>query len=200
MTVRDRVGFACCFLSDTHLSEYIEHLNRQLTKEGNLDGMLLTGKFRTSIFSNIKLRVKTMSLHPQGCQVTGWICFKVMWTKQVIFKQSVSSVYMPPTLRWVKTAGCSNGSTATDLCWTVGGCGRNVRNLTFNSSKAIPMEPKNLHSKSMFLVTTVAKEFQCSLELKESFTLWVETAQMSNQRYDTWFVTLQLKLIFNYIS
>jgi hypothetical protein len=46
----------------------------------------------------------------------------------------------------------------------------------------------------------VAKEFQCSLELKESFTLWVETAQMSNQRYDTWFVTLQLNLIFNYIS
>lgn len=44
MTVRDRVGFACNFLTDAHLSDYIEHLNRQLTREGNLDGMLLTGK------------------------------------------------------------------------------------------------------------------------------------------------------------
>lgn len=43
MTVRDRIGFACNFLSDAHLTEYIEQLNRQLTREGNLDGMLLTG-------------------------------------------------------------------------------------------------------------------------------------------------------------
>lgn len=43
MSVRDRIGFACNFLSDAHLSEFIEYLNRQLTKEGNLDGMLLTG-------------------------------------------------------------------------------------------------------------------------------------------------------------
>lgn len=50
MSVRDRIGFACNFLSDTHLSEFIEYLNRQLTKEGNLDGMLLTGKFW---FSNL---------------------------------------------------------------------------------------------------------------------------------------------------
>jgi len=43
MSVRDRIGFACHFLSDAHLQEYIEHLNRVLIKEGNLDGMLITG-------------------------------------------------------------------------------------------------------------------------------------------------------------
>ena len=44
MTVRDRIGFACNFLSDSYLTDYVEQLNRQLTREGNLDGMLLTGK------------------------------------------------------------------------------------------------------------------------------------------------------------
>lgn len=43
MSVRDRIGFACKFLSDGHLSDYIEQLSRQLIREGNLDGMLLTG-------------------------------------------------------------------------------------------------------------------------------------------------------------
>ena len=50
MSVRDRIGFACHFLSDAHLQEYIEHLNRVLIKEGNLDGMLITGIF--SSFTN----------------------------------------------------------------------------------------------------------------------------------------------------
>ena len=43
MSVRDRIGFACKFLSDSLLSDYIDQLSRQLIKEGNLDGMLLTG-------------------------------------------------------------------------------------------------------------------------------------------------------------
>lgn len=43
MSVRDRIGFACNFLSDSLLQAYIENLNRVLIKEGNLDGMLITG-------------------------------------------------------------------------------------------------------------------------------------------------------------
>ena len=43
MSVRDRIGFACNFLSDALLQAYIENLNRVLVKEGNLDGMLITG-------------------------------------------------------------------------------------------------------------------------------------------------------------
>ena len=41
--MRDRVGFAAKFLSDAHLSDYLDQLSRQLVREGNLDGMLLTG-------------------------------------------------------------------------------------------------------------------------------------------------------------
>lgn len=43
MSVRDRVGFACKFLSDAHLSDFVDQLCRNLVREGNLDGMLLTG-------------------------------------------------------------------------------------------------------------------------------------------------------------
>lgn len=69
MSVRDRIGFACNFLSDSHLSEHIEYLNRQLTKEGNLDGMLLTGK---SYDSNLIPNCKNQALrfHP-GLSIDG---------------------------------------------------------------------------------------------------------------------------------
>ena len=41
--MRDRVAFACVFLSDANLNDYIDQLSRQLIEDGNLDGMLLTG-------------------------------------------------------------------------------------------------------------------------------------------------------------
>lgn len=69
MTVRDRIGFACNFLSDSHLTEYIEQLNRQLTREGNLDGMLLTGNTSSSMKPNLgKLSI---SIHFQGLSGDG---------------------------------------------------------------------------------------------------------------------------------
>ena len=43
ISVRDRIGFACTFLSDLHLNDYIDQLSRHLIREGNLDGILLTG-------------------------------------------------------------------------------------------------------------------------------------------------------------
>ncbi|KAL0278558.1 UNVERIFIED_CONTAM: hypothetical protein PYX00_000352 [Menopon gallinae] len=43
MAVKDRVAFACIFLSDLKLSEYLLKLSEKLTEEGNLDGILLTG-------------------------------------------------------------------------------------------------------------------------------------------------------------
>ncbi|XP_042242958.1 GATOR complex protein MIOS-A-like [Homarus americanus] len=43
MAIEDRVAFACTYLSDIRLMEYLEKLNTQLTEEGNLDGILLTG-------------------------------------------------------------------------------------------------------------------------------------------------------------
>ncbi|KAG7157420.1 GATOR complex protein MIOS-A-like [Homarus americanus] len=42
MAIEDRVAFACTYLSDIRLMEYLEKLNTQLTEEGNLDGILLT--------------------------------------------------------------------------------------------------------------------------------------------------------------
>ncbi|KAK7083685.1 hypothetical protein SK128_028073 [Halocaridina rubra] len=43
IAIQDRVAFACTYLSDIRLKEYLERLNARLTEEGNLDGILLTG-------------------------------------------------------------------------------------------------------------------------------------------------------------
>lgn len=43
MAIQDRVAFACTYLSDPRLTEYLDRLNTRLTEEGNLDGILLTG-------------------------------------------------------------------------------------------------------------------------------------------------------------
>jgi hypothetical protein len=41
--VEDRVAFACTFLSDAKLNEYLKQLTAKLTEEGDLAGILLTG-------------------------------------------------------------------------------------------------------------------------------------------------------------
>lgn len=41
--VDDRVAFACVFLPDNKLFEYLKKLTEKLMDEGNLDGILLTG-------------------------------------------------------------------------------------------------------------------------------------------------------------
>lgn len=46
MAVQDRVAFACTYLCDKRIIDYLEKLNKQLTEEGNLDGILLTGTLR----------------------------------------------------------------------------------------------------------------------------------------------------------
>lgn len=51
MAVEDRVAFACTFLSDSRLSEYIDRLTTRLTEEGDLAGILLTGKCGHHFFS-----------------------------------------------------------------------------------------------------------------------------------------------------
>ncbi|XP_041104867.1 GATOR complex protein MIOS-like [Polyodon spathula] len=43
MAVRDRVAFACMFLSDSQLPRYIEKLASEMKEAGNLEGILLTG-------------------------------------------------------------------------------------------------------------------------------------------------------------
>lgn len=45
MSVDDRVAFACIFLPDNKLHEYLKSLYLKLIDEGNLDGILLTGWF-----------------------------------------------------------------------------------------------------------------------------------------------------------
>lgn len=44
MLVDDRVAFACTFLPDNKLNDYLRKLTDKLMDEGNLDGILLTGK------------------------------------------------------------------------------------------------------------------------------------------------------------
>jgi hypothetical protein len=44
MAVEDRVAFALTFLSDLRLADYILSLTTKLTEEGDLAGLLLTGK------------------------------------------------------------------------------------------------------------------------------------------------------------
>ncbi|RZC42359.1 WD repeat-containing protein mio-B [Asbolus verrucosus] len=43
ITVDDRVAFACMFLPDNRLHDYLKKLSDKLIEEGNLDGLLLTG-------------------------------------------------------------------------------------------------------------------------------------------------------------
>ncbi|KDR16180.1 GATOR complex protein MIOS [Zootermopsis nevadensis] len=43
VAVEDRVAFACTFLSDVKLNEYLKQLTAKLTEEGDLAGILLTG-------------------------------------------------------------------------------------------------------------------------------------------------------------
>ncbi|XP_064613766.1 GATOR2 complex protein MIOS-A-like [Liolophura sinensis] len=43
MQIQDRVAFACIFLSDIKLADYIDRLTARLTEEGDLGGILLTG-------------------------------------------------------------------------------------------------------------------------------------------------------------
>ncbi|XP_075236939.1 GATOR complex protein mio isoform X2 [Lycorma delicatula] len=43
MAVEDQVAFACTFLSNKRLSDYLTELNDRLTEQGNLAGILLTG-------------------------------------------------------------------------------------------------------------------------------------------------------------
>ena len=44
MAVADRVGFALTFLSDSRLVEFINSLTDELTQEGDLCGIILTGE------------------------------------------------------------------------------------------------------------------------------------------------------------
>ncbi|XP_038624378.1 GATOR complex protein MIOS isoform X3 [Tachyglossus aculeatus] len=43
VAVRDRVAFACKFLSDAQLNRYIDKLTNEMKEAGNLEGILLTG-------------------------------------------------------------------------------------------------------------------------------------------------------------
>jgi len=46
--VEDRVAFACTFLSDAKLQDYLKQLTARLTEEGDLAGILLTGLYGIS--------------------------------------------------------------------------------------------------------------------------------------------------------
>lgn len=48
IAVDDRVGFALVYLSDHKLMEYLNKLSTELCEQGNLDGLLLTGKFKNN--------------------------------------------------------------------------------------------------------------------------------------------------------
>lgn len=50
MTVDDRVAFACTFLSDNKLNDYLKSLTMTLIDDGNLDGILLTGIYIHNTF------------------------------------------------------------------------------------------------------------------------------------------------------
>ncbi|KAB0794498.1 hypothetical protein PPYR_11337 [Photinus pyralis] len=49
MLVCDRIAFACTFLSDSKLHDYLRNLTSQLIDDGNLDGILLTGNSNDGI-------------------------------------------------------------------------------------------------------------------------------------------------------
>lgn len=48
MRLEDRVAFACMFLSDGKLHEYVRHTADALVQRGDLSGVLLTGEGRAA--------------------------------------------------------------------------------------------------------------------------------------------------------
>jgi hypothetical protein len=53
VAVEDRVAFACIFLSDAKLHEYLKEQITKLTEEGDLAGILLTGSFSWKIVPDL---------------------------------------------------------------------------------------------------------------------------------------------------
>jgi len=49
MSMDDRIGFACTFLSDADLIDYIKNLTDTVCQSGDLTGMLLTGDFMNGL-------------------------------------------------------------------------------------------------------------------------------------------------------
>ncbi|CAG7836336.1 unnamed protein product [Allacma fusca] len=67
LSVADRVGFACSFLSDSKLVTFLQELTNEMVKTGNLDGILLTGMTPQAIpllqrYLDITGDVQTVSL------------------------------------------------------------------------------------------------------------------------------------------
>ncbi|XP_067022252.1 GATOR2 complex protein MIOS-A-like [Acropora muricata] len=90
MEIEDRVAFACKYLPDSKLSQFLDSLTSKLTNEGDLDGILLTGISLDGInllekYVNKTTDVQTASLVIVNCvphissevskdvRVTSWI-------------------------------------------------------------------------------------------------------------------------------
>lgn len=67
MLVEDRVGFACIFLPDNKLYEYLRKLSDKLMDEGNLDGILLTGN--DHVKTNTKLNNLSSGNNNEGIKL-----------------------------------------------------------------------------------------------------------------------------------
>lgn len=52
----DRVGFACSFLNDTKLINFIQEVTTDVIKKGDLQGILLTGNSLLSYSKKLRLR------------------------------------------------------------------------------------------------------------------------------------------------
>lgn len=61
MRLEDRVAFACIFLPDARLHEYIQRTSAELTQRGKLSGILLTG---TYLLTNMSRNPVTSSVEP----------------------------------------------------------------------------------------------------------------------------------------
>ncbi|XP_018335553.1 GATOR complex protein MIOS [Agrilus planipennis] len=86
MLVEDRVAFACTFLSDGKLLDYLKALAMELTEEGNLDGLLLTGNNSDG-----------MQLLQQYLDVTG----DIQTTALIVVKAFPIESYTEKSKEWV---------------------------------------------------------------------------------------------------
>jgi len=115
MSVADRVGFACSFLPDAKLVSFIQELTTELTRKGNLFGILLTGMTShalgllqryldtTGDIQTISLLgIRTMAQEiPSSDLLKFWIDryrYKVMqtwWKQLLIFPEIIIVVNLP---------------------------------------------------------------------------------------------------------
>lgn len=110
-----------------------------------------------------------------------WACCRATLTALATYKLLVCWVCTRLLTIQAKILACCSGSTVTELCWTVGGCGRKEPSSTYSCTSATRPAPINRRSRFTLHVTFAARAFQHLPAIKAGW-LWAAPIPTSKQR------------------